>query len=239
MDLPFESAILTVATSDYKTCWLNNIPEVAEKLPAGHGVYKNIREHQLDLELVSSLMCSTAIPLRIFPEQELYYKDGSEHQAITRRFHNPAKFKDGGTRGVFKRFKEFFETYGENFDNIYFISPDFPKNETEAYKLIEAEDLESEQNTMELSMELSLNFNDSTNKFIHELKKYNVDGRLANKIYYCKPQIDYYDKHITPPEPYKPLIFDQEKDLYSDTISWGKNNTSDIAIDINDIDTLE
>jgi len=154
------------------------------------------------------------------------HKDGSEHQAITRRFHNPAKFKDGGTRGVFKRFKEFFETYGENFDNIYFISPDFLKNETEAYKLIEAEDLESEQNTIELSMELSLNFNDLTNKFIHELKSYNLDGRLANKIYYCKPKIN---------NGYNPLDFSHEKEQYSDTISWGRSNPSDIAIDINDL----
>jgi predicted acylesterase/phospholipase RssA len=81
-DLPFDSAILT--TNVYleglnyktKTYWLTNIAKVASVLPSQTdelAIAKNIKEHQLELELVSSLMCSTAIPLT-FPPQKLYYK---------------------------------------------------------------------------------------------------------------------------------------------------------------------
>ncbi len=110
-DLPFDSAMLTTADQlsvPLKTCWLTNISKVAQEVPQGiKHVYEEIRKHQLNLELVSSLMCSTAIPLT-FPAQKLYYKDGNNTHPITHYFGLDATFRDGGTLGVFKRFSEFF-----------------------------------------------------------------------------------------------------------------------------------
>ncbi|NES24293.1 MAG: hypothetical protein F6K41_36615 [Symploca sp. SIO3E6] len=220
-DLPFDSAILTVAKVNYRTCWLNNIPQVINKLPQGYfHVYESIRQHELDLELVSSLMCSTAIPI-LFPQQELYYQDGDGKQSITKYSGLDAHFCDGGTIGIFRRFEEFFEIYGEKFDKIYFISPNFPSIEEEAFKLIDA--VAPKLAAAKLDSHHIIDHH--TNECIQELKEYNSDCRLANYIYYCQPEVSGYN----------PLNFSEETEQYNDTISWGRCNPDKIAIDINSI----
>ncbi|MEM9217832.1 MAG: patatin-like phospholipase family protein [Cyanobacteria bacterium P01_F01_bin.150] len=217
-NLPFDSAILTLADVNLKTCWLNNIPKVIKTLPKGYShIYKSIREHQLELELVSALMCSTAIP-SAFPRQELYYSPG---ERITNLIGKPAYFSDGGSAGVFKRFQEFFNTYNEKFDKIYFISPNFTSSEEDAYKLIDAGDINSAVKKIDPQHIMD----EATNEFIEELKEYNANNDLADAIYYCKPEVSGYD----------PLNFNQEKEQYNKTMVWGHENPDKIAININSI----
>jgi hypothetical protein len=64
-----------------------------------------------------------------------------------------------------------------------------------------------------------------TTEFLKHIKNHNSDGRLANTIYYCKPEV----------EGFNPLDFSNEKQQYDATIAWGKNNPDKIAIDINSI----
>jgi len=224
-DLPFESAILTLALSitlvpPLKTCWLTNIPKVAQELPRGiNHVYESIKNYHVDLELVSSLMCSTAIPIT-FQTQKLYYKDGAQTHPITHYLDVDARFADGGTEGAFKGFQEFFDTYEEKFDKIYFISPDFPNTEQEVYKLLGEVDLKSAAEKIHPER-----FIDRKSEFVKELKEYNCDGHLANEIYYCQPEVSGYS----------PLNFDQEEEQYNDTISWGQSHPDKIAININSI----
>ena len=228
-DLPFESAILTVAKERLtsKTCWLTNILDIANQLPTGGDVYANIRNHQLNLELVSSLMCSTAIP-GTFPEQQLYY---NRNQTINENSGEPAKFCDGGSFGVFKRFRQFFNKYleqFEKFDKIYLISPNFASQAEDAYKLIKAPDLKSATEMLDAQFIID----QFTNEFIKALYKYNSDGHLANEIYYCKPGFDLE----VPDNQFDPLSFGEEEDQYDVTKNWGQSNPNDIAININDIE---
>lgn len=64
-----------------------------------------------------------------------------------------------------------------------------------------------------------------TNNFLKDIKAYNYGGRLANTIYYCKPEV----------EGFNPLNFSNQREQYDATIAWGKNNPNKIAIDINSI----
>jgi hypothetical protein len=64
-----------------------------------------------------------------------------------------------------------------------------------------------------------------TNNFLKDIKAYNSGGRLANTIYYCKPEV----------EGFKALDFSKEREQYDATIAWGKKNPNNIAIDINSI----
>jgi len=231
-DLPFDSAIL--ATNVYlglntKTYWLTNIAKVANVLPSEtvkFAIAKNIKEHQLEIDLVSLLMCSTAIPLT-FPAQNLYYQnDSSTLETIKNSSGTAAKFVDGGVGDelVFSDYQEFFEVYGEKFDKIYFISPNFAKTEAEALQRIS---LGKRSGALEEGspMEPILIMDTWTKEFLKSIKDYNSGGRLANTIYYCKPEV----------EGFNPLDFSQEKEQYDATIAWGKNNPNNIAIDINSI----
>jgi predicted acylesterase/phospholipase RssA len=239
-DLPFESAILTtnvnLIASTFKTYWLTNIAKVAEVLPSQTDklvIAKNIKEHQLELELVSSLMCSTAIP-GTFPPQKLYYKDNSNSSvAIKNNVGIAANFVDGGLgdqevgeKLVFADYQEFFEAYGEKFDKIYFISPNFAKTEAEALQRISlAKRSGAIEEEAEPIVEPILIMENWTKEFLKSIKAYNSGGSLANTIYYCKPEV----------EGFNPLDFSKEKEQYDATIAWGKNNPNNIAIDINSI----
>ena len=244
-DLPFDSAIL--ATNVYfeglklktKTYWLTNIAKVASVLPSQTdelAIAKNIKEHQLELRLVSSLMCSTAIP-QTFPEQELYYQ-GTPIPPLNLPFvlriknsaNIAANFVDGGVGDgmVFSDYQEFFEAYGEKFDKIYFISPNFAKTEAEALQRISVakrsgalEELEEP----EPAMDPLLVMDTWTKEFLKDIKAYNSDKHLAETIYYCKPEV----------EGFNALNFSNEKEQYDATIDWGKNNPNNIAIDISTI----
>lgn len=236
-DLPFESAILTtnvnLITSTQKTYWITNIEKVASVLPSQTEelpVAKNIKEHQLDIELVSLLMCSTAIPIT-FPPQNLDYTDNKESYHIKNGIATPAYFVDGGVGGeagnrlVFYDYQEFFQAYGETFDKIYFISPNFAKTEEEALQRIS---LVKCSGAVEKApaMDPLLVMDKWTNKFLESIKTYNAGGGLAKKIYYCKPEV----------EGFNALDFSKEKEQYDATVAWGKNNPDKIAIDI---DTLK
>lgn len=240
-DLPFDSAIL--ATNVYfeglklqtKTYWLTNIAKVASVLPSQTdelAIAKNIKEHQLEIGLVSSLMCSTAIP-QTFPPQKLYYKGNLPLPLpIKNDVGIAANFVDGGAGDglVFSDYQEFFEIYGEKFDKIYFISPNFAKTEAEALQRISlakrSEVLEEEgEEQEEPAIDPLLIMDTWTKEFLKNIKAYNSEGRLANTIYYCKPEV----------EGFNPLDFSKEKEQYDATIAWGKNNPNNIAIDINSI----
>jgi predicted acylesterase/phospholipase RssA len=235
-DLPFDSAIL--ATNVYfeglklktKTYWLTNIAKVASVLPSQTDeleIAKNIKEHQLELRLVSSLMCSTAIP-QTFPEQKLYYKGNSILPLPIKNSANiAANFVDGGVGDglVFSDYQEFFDTYGEKFDKIYFISPNFAKTEAEALQRISLAKRSGALEEEEPAIDPLLIMDTWTTEFLKDIKNYNSDGRLANTIYYCKPEV----------EGFNPLDFSNEKQQYDATIAWGKNNPDKIAIDINSI----
>jgi len=233
-DLPFDSAIL--ATNVYfeglslktKTYWLTNIAEVASKLPTDElEIAKNIKEHQLELRLVSALMCSTAIPLT-FPQQKLYYKGNFILPLpIKNSVGIAANFVDGGLGDdlVFSDYQEFFEVYGEKFDKIYFISPNFAKTEAEALQRISLAKRSDALEEEEPAMDPLLVMDTWTNNFLKDIKVYNKEGRLANTIYYCKLEV----------EGFNPLNFSNEKEQYDATIAWGKNNPNNIAIDINSI----
>ena len=236
-DLPFDSAILV--TNVYleglkfktKTYWLTNIAKVASVLPSQTdelAIAKNIKEHQLELRLVSSLMCSTAIPLT-FPQQKLYYKGNFILPLPIKNSANiAANFVDGGVGDdlVFSDYQEFFEVYGEKFDKIYFISPNFAKTEAEALQRITlAKRSGALEEEGEPAIDPLLTMDTWTNNFLKDIKAYNSGGRLANTIYYCKPEV----------EGFNPLDFSNEKQQYDATIAWGKNNPDKIAIDINSI----
>ena len=235
-DLPFDSAIL--ATNVYfeglklktKTYWLTNIAKVASVLPSQTDeleIAKNIKEHQLELRLVSSLMCSTAIP-QTFPEQKLYYKVNPLLSLPIKNSANiAANFVDGGVGDgmVFSDYQEFFQAYGEKFDKIYFISPNFAKTEAEALQRISLAKRSDALEEEEPAIDPLLIMDTWTTEFLKDIKNHNSDGGLANTIYYCKPEV----------EGFNPLDFSKEKQLYDATIAWGKNNPDKIAIDINSI----
>ena len=235
-DLPFDSAIL--ATNVYfkglklttKTYWLTNIAKVASVLPSQTdelAIAKNIKEHQLDLRLVSSLMCSTAIP-QTFPEQKLYYKGNFILPLpIKNSADIAANFVDGGVGDdlVFSDYQEFFEVYGEKFDKIYFISPNFAKTEAEALQRISLAKRRDALEEEERGIDPLWIMDTWTNNFLKDIKAYNSGGRLANTIYYCKPEV----------EGFNPLDFSNEQEQYQATIEWGQNNHDNIAIDINSI----
>ncbi len=224
-DLPFDSAILTLAIRNTRTVWLTNIARVADKLPRTilH-VYESIRKHQLNLELVSALMSSTAIPI-VFPPHKLFYRESRASHPIRRINHQPAYFWDGGTLGVFNRFQEFFKVYNQKFDKIFFISPNFTSSEEEAYKLIDEKHPIFETETIDSQFIVY----QPTQEFLQQLKEYNADGHLANEIFVSRPDVTGYN----------PLDFDQEKDQYDDTIRWGQNHSNQIAINLNNIDDLD
>ena len=214
-----------------KTYWLTNIAKVASVLPSQTDeleIAKNIKEHQLELRLVSSLMCSTAIPLT-FPQQKLYYKGNFILPLPIKNSANiAANFVDGGVGDdlVFSDYQEFFEVYGEKFDKIYFISPNFAKTEAEALQRISlAKRRDALEEEGEPAIDPLLTMDTWTNNFLKDIKAYNSGGRLANTIYYCKPEV----------EGFNPLDFSNEKEQYDATIAWGKNNQNNIAIDINSI----
>jgi len=231
-DLPFDSAIL--ATNLYllrnKTYWFTNIAKVASVLPSQTDkltIAKNIKEHQLELGLVSSLMCSTAIP-GTFPMQKLYYKGNFPLPLpIKNSAGIAADFVDGGVGDnlVFSDYQEFFEVYGEKFDKIYFISPNFAKTEAEALQRISLAKRSDALEEEEPGIDPLLIMDTWTNNFLKDLKAYNSGGRLANTIYYCKPEV----------EGFNPLDFSNEQEQYQATIEWGQNNQDKIAIDINSI----
>lgn len=226
-DLRLDSAILIAGVYGLQTYtyWLTNIAKVAEKLPEGTLVVgQNIKTHQLQLEVLSSLLCSAAIP-SYFPKQELYYIDATGRKPIVNRAGENAKFLDGGTGGIFSNFIKFFQTYDQKFDNIYFISPNFAKTEEEAVQL-----LSTGRANLSSNDEDALFFMDSgTKKFIKEIKAFNVTKTLANNIYYCKPEVT----------DHSPLDFSQEELQYTQTIDWGKTNPTKIAIDISTIPDSE
>lgn len=235
-DLPFDSAIL--ATNVYleglklktKTYWLTNIAKVASVLPSQTdelAIAKNIKEHQLELRLVSSLMCSTALPLT-FPPQKLYYKGNFILPLpIKNKAGIAANFVDGGFGDdlVFSDYQEFFEVYGEKFDKIYFISPNFAKTEAEALQRISLAKRSDALEEEEPGIDPLLIMDTWTNNFLKDIKAYNSGGCLANTIYYCKPEV----------EGFNPLNFSNQREQYDATIAWGKNNPNKIAIDINSI----
>ena len=232
-DLPFDSAIL--ATNLYlglnKTYWLTNIAKVASVLPSQTELFaiaRNIKAHQLELELVSSLMCSTAIP-ETFPPQKLLYNDSGSSIAIKNRKEIDAEFVDGGLGNmlVFSDYIEFFQAYGEKFDKIYFISPDFAKTEAEAVQRISLAKRGDALEEKKLSIDPLLVMDFWTNNFLKSIKAYNSGRRLADEIYYCKPELEL--------EGFNPLNFSNEKEQYDATIAWAKNNPDKIAIDINSI----
>ncbi|GEM_PF-1772686 len=242
-DLPFESTILTTyaypsssefGKYDNKTIWLTNIEKVTSILPSETDkfvVAKQIKEHQLDITLVSSLMSSTAIPL-IFPAQHLIYNDSSnQERKITNKYGAAAYFVDGGTGDglVFSDFHEFFDAYNEKFDNIYFISPDYTNlAELVVQRLssVKSSDILEQKASGVDSFAL---MNKLTKEFIKQIRDYNSDGHLANKIYYCKPSVVGFDV----------LDFGYGKEQYDQTITWGKNYPNKIAIDITTIPDSE
>ncbi|MEH2151983.1 hypothetical protein [Nostoc sp.] len=235
-DLPFPSAIL--ATNVYlkgfkletKTYWLTNIEKVAELLPSQTdelAIAKNIKAHQLNLELISSLMSSTAIP-QTFPAQKLFYKNSFNISVRIKNSANiPADFVDGGVGDgiVFSDYQEFFEAYGEKFDKIYFISPNFAKTEQEALQRISLAKSSGALEEEEPAIDPLLIMDTWTKDFLKDIKTYNSGGRLANTIYYCKPEV----------EGFNALDFSKEKEQYDTTIAWGESNPDKIAIDINSI----
>jgi len=190
-DLPFDSAIL--ATNVYfeglklktKTYWLTNIAKVASVLPSQTDeleIAKNIKEHQLELRLVSSLMCSTAIPLT-FPQQKLYYKGNFILPLPIKNSANiAANFVDGGVGDdlVFSDYQEFFEVNGEKFDKIYFISPNFAKTEAEALQRISLAKRSDALEEEEPAMDPLLIMDTWTKEFLKDIKAYNSGGSLAN-----------------------------------------------------------
>jgi predicted acylesterase/phospholipase RssA len=172
-------------------------------------------------------MCSTAIP-GTFPPQKLYYKDNSNSSvAIKNRKEIDAEFVDGGLGNllVFSDYIEFFQAYGEKFDKIYFISPDFAQTEEEAVQRISLAKRGDALEEKKLAIDPLLVMDFWTNNFLKSIKAYNSGGRLADEIYYCKPEL----------ERFNPLDFSNEKQQYDATITWGKNNPDKIAIDINSI----
>ncbi|HEY9814130.1 MAG TPA: hypothetical protein V6D31_11460, partial [Candidatus Sericytochromatia bacterium] len=219
-DLPFDSAIL--ATNVYfeglklktKTYWLTNIAKVASVLPSQTDeleIAKNIKEHQLELRLVSSLMCSTAIP-QTFPEQKLYYKVNPLLSLPIKNSANiAANFVDGGVGDgmVFSDYQEFFQAYGEKFDKIYFISPNFAKTEAEALQRISLAKRSDALEEEEPAIDPLLIMDTWTTEFLKDIKNHNSDGGLANTIYYCKPEV----------EGFNPLDFSNEKQQYDATIA--------------------
>lgn len=231
-NLPFDSAILVVNKSPYTntaafTYWLTNIPKVAGKLPlATYKVGKNIKAHQTEIELVSALMCSTAIPLGIFPPQQLFYQEGGNNFPINNENDQPAQFVDGGTLGIFKRFKEFFRAYEEHFDNIFVISPDYIQTDAETLRGSALSKSGSSQEGDEKAKDAGLLMNDFTKEFLSNLKDYNATNPVADKIYFCKPQIQKYNV----------LDFNLEKEQYDATIKWGQANPDKIAIDLSTMD---
>ncbi|MCG6135474.1 MAG: patatin-like phospholipase family protein [Nostoc sp. LLA-1] len=234
-DLPFRSAIVIRYASILanKNYWLTNISEVANVLPSGDlKISANIKAHQPKLDLVSSLMCSTAIP-QTFPPQKLYYKDSNSNLSSIKNANNAdAKFVDGGfgvTNMVFADYREFFETYVNNFskfEKIYFISPKFVETDPKTLERINlansngtlAEGDNSGDNPLAIMENWTINF-------LKNIKTYNSEKVLADTIYYCKPEIEVYG----------PLDFSNEQEQYNATIAWGQNNLDKIALDIEDI----
>ena len=245
-DLPIDTAILVsyipfpLLLNTHKSYWLTNIASLASELPtegdiSGNNtntVTKNIKEHQSNLELVSSLMCSTAIP-ETFPPQELHYKEENKSQSIMTNVPAPALFYDGGSginQMVFSSFQEFFDAYlkhNQKFDNIYFISPNFAKTEAEALQRISQVKSRSALGEVP-AIDPAFLMDTWTNSFIKALKEYNSENILADTIYYCKPDVDGYNA----------LDFSNEKAQYTDTITWGQSHPNDIAIDINNISDI-
>lgn len=231
-NLPFPSAILIRYSNlaypgKNKNYWLTNITELTE-LPSGDStVTKNIKSQQPELELVSSLMCSTAIPL-VFPPQELHYKNGSNSYPIKNDINVAAKFIDGGASNdemVFSGYQEFFDTYISKFgkfDKIYFISPNFTtiddmrlQNLSLRNRNVAPDESGGDPTLMEKY----------TINFLRDLRDFNSQGELATKIYYCKPEVEGYDL----------LDFSKEKEQYDATIAWGQSNKDKIALDIESI----
>ena len=115
--------------------------------------------------------------------------------------------------------------YGEKFDKIYFISPNFANTEAEALQRISLAKRSDALEEEEPGIDPLLIMDTWTNNFLKDIKAYNYGGRLANTIYYCKPEV----------EGFNPLNFSNEREQYDATIAWGKNNPNKIAIDINSI----
>lgn len=238
-DLPLRSAIVIryaslLASRNY---WLTNIPEVASVLPSSDlPLSTNIKAQQSNLELVSSLMCSTAIP-KTFPPQKLYYKDSSNNKSLPIKLGDDteAEFVDGGwgvANMVFSAYRNFFDIYVSKFgkfDQIYFISPKFVETEP---AVLERINLANSNGTLAEGDSLEDNplaiMEAWTKNFLKDIKTYNSAKKLANTIYYCKPEIEIFPA----------LDFSNEKEQYDATITWGQNNRDNIAIDINTISDI-
>lgn len=113
----------------------------------------------------------------------------------------------------------------KNIYKIYFISPNFAKTEAEALQRISLAKRSDALEEEEPAIDPLLIMDTWTTEFLKGIKTYNSGGRLADKIYYCKPEV----------EGFNPLNFSNEKEQYDATIAWGKNNPDKIAIDINSI----
>lgn len=240
-DLPFDSAILV--TNVYgdllpavTTLWPTNIEKVASKLPNPlellyiYNIAKNIRENQLNITLVSALMCSTAIP-KTFPAQNLLYGDPSA--TIKDGQQNDAVFVDGGfnlaIQRVFAGYKNFFEAYEETFENIYVISPNYTPVATRAVQKINLQRSGSAVETVDPTDKALLFMENLTRGFIKDVRKYNSEAKLAGKIYYCTPEGNFDDA----------LNFNIEREQYDATIAWGESNPDKIAVDITTIPDSE
>lgn len=214
-DLPFQNALLTASYMTFQTYWINN---VTGEIPIGNNaINRQLREQTNELDLVDLLMCSTAIPL-VFPSQNMRFHECDQEQYIRTFLEQKAKFVDGGTFGTFSGLEAFFNTTGQKFDKLYFVTPNFGKNEQLASEMLGSE--LSQQNEA-LVHYMSA---EPGNTFAQNLKAYNDTHHLANEIYVCMPDIRYFN----------PLNFDTQVEQYQLTMQWGKSNPDDIAINLND-----
>ncbi|MEM9272452.1 MAG: hypothetical protein AAGA80_05740 [Cyanobacteria bacterium P01_F01_bin.143] len=243
-DLSFDSAIITTspefdADADPESeefikrmvpCWITNIEDVGQKLPNPYPKndrrpYSKIKEHHPNIEVVSALMCSTAIP-KSFPSSNLYRKGSLGNSVyigmgVSGLF--PAPFIDGGASfdGAFGRFEEFFDVYNQQFDKIYIISPNYvPSEDQEAPEpAVQQYLLNDEEDEFDVGAFMAA----GTQLFLRKMVEYNRDQKLAKEIFYCSPDVTGYES----------LDFSKQREQYDETIQWGLANPEDIAIDIN------
>ncbi len=220
-DLPFPSAILTASRGANRTCWINN---AVSSIPSGDNtILQQIRENALQVDLVDSLMCTSAIPV-LFPSPKLGYELNGSQKYVTDSSGEEARFLDGGTFGLFKRLEEFFKAYQETFENLYFITPNFFGSNTdfEEYSS-ELGDSLSEEHEEEL-LEVSEYFTRLNPFFLffRRLRQFNKKFGLAKNMYTCEPQIKRF-----------PLLnFETQREQYELTMEWGRQNPDQIAVDI-------
>lgn len=208
-DLSFPSYVLAFSFLRLSTVWVSNL----------------FNRHQ-QLDLLDLMMATTAIPI-VFPDQNIRTIDKKTIRLMRGRF------VDGGAGGSFKRFEYYLKKYikqGQQFENIYIISPmrDVTQSDyDELYKMIPATDMFN----MELKDVRLLRFflevisQNGFDTFIKRFHKWNRTHPVAKNVYVCIPQME---------NNFPILNFDKQKAQYDAVCQWIDEHPDQMAIPLNE-----